>query len=395
MTKLGTLVDQGDLTFSDGYRTKKSELANAGYAILRAADIANGRVSLGGTEFISSKMSRQIGSKVARDGDVILTTKGTVGRTAVVTGLDGRAAAYSPQVCYFRAYADSALRVEYLRYWFSSPEGRRQIRMFAGNTDMAPYLSLRDIAELDVRVPERFEQDAVCGILGALDDKIAANRSIVGAGLELLDTKFALASAGVEKVRISSIAQVVLGGTPSRGNLKYWDGNIPWINSGACNSRVITEASEMITGLGLEKSAAKLLPEGTTCVAITGATLGQMGWLANSMAANQSVVGVVAETMERLWVQLAVRSEREQLLGWATGGAQQHVNKNAVGSVEIAYEPACAVHFGEENDALMRRVVLAKQEDIRLAATRDELLPLLMSGKITVKDAEKTVEEVL
>ena len=37
----------------------------------------------------------------------------------------------------------------------------------------------------------------------------------------------------------------------------------------------------------------------------------------------------------------------------------------------------------------------AVDENARLAATRDELLPLLMSGKITVKDAEKTVEEVV
>lgn len=34
-------------------------------------------------------------------------------------------------------------------------------------------------------------------------------------------------------------------------------------------------------------------------------------------------------------------------------------------------------------------------ENLSLAATRDELLPLLMSGKITVKAAEKTVEEVV
>lgn len=46
-------------------------------------------------------------------------------------------------------------------------------------------------------------------------------------------------------------------------------------------------------------------------------------------------------------------------------------------------------------DPMWDRAVAAEQESVRLAATRDELLPLLMSGKITVKDAEKTVEEVV
>src|SRR5699024_11274183 len=120
-------------------------------------------------------MSRQIGSKVAKEGDVILTTKGTVGRTALVKDLDGRDAVYSPQVCYFRFPEGSVLVAQYLQYWFASSEGRRQIRMYSGNTDMAPYLSLRDIAELDVKIPRRSEQAAVCEVLGALDDKIAIN----------------------------------------------------------------------------------------------------------------------------------------------------------------------------------------------------------------------------
>lgn len=46
-------------------------------------------------------------------------------------------------------------------------------------------------------------------------------------------------------------------------------------------------------------------------------------------------------------------------------------------------------------DPLAERAARAVEENLRLAATRDELLPLLMSGKITVKDAEKTVEEVV
>ena len=46
---------------------------------------------------------------------------------------------------------------------------------------------------------------------------------------------------------------------------------------------------------------------------------------------------------------------------------------------------------GPRNDAAADFV----SESQRLARTRDELLPLLMSGKIRVKDAEKTLEGVL
>lgn len=44
---------------------------------------------------------------------------------------------------------------------------------------------------------------------------------------------------------------------------------------------------------------------------------------------------------------------------------------------------------------LGRRRWLARAESLHLAELRDTLLPHLMSGRITVRDAEKQVEEVL
>ncbi|MEZ5127832.1 MAG: hypothetical protein R2703_04915 [Micropruina glycogenica] len=41
------------------------------------------------------------------------------------------------------------------------------------------------------------------------------------------------------------------------------------------------------------------------------------------------------------------------------------------------------------------RALAAEVETLQLAATRDELLPLLMSGRLRVKDAEKVVAEVV
>jgi type I restriction enzyme S subunit len=53
----------------------------------------------------------------------------------------------------------------------------------------------------------------------------------------------------------------------------------------------------------------------------------------------------------------------------------------------------------ERLDALMSglwKVALTTEiENLKLAATRDELLPLLMTGKIRVTDAEKSVEGVV
>lgn len=36
--------------------------------------------------------------------------------------------------------------------------------------------------------------------------------------------------------KISEITTVVTGGTPSTSINKYWDGNIPWLQSGCCQN---------------------------------------------------------------------------------------------------------------------------------------------------------------
>ena len=43
---------------------------------------------------------------------------------------------------------------------------------------------------------------------------------------------------------------------------------------------------------------------------------------------------------------------------------------------------------------LWDRALAAELESLKLIGLRDELLPLLMSGKVRVRDAEKVVEEV-
>lgn len=45
--------------------------------------------------------------------------------------------------------------------------------------------------------------------------------------------------------------------------------------------------------------------------------------------------------------------------------------------------------------ALWDRALAAELETVVLTSTRDELLPLLMSGKVRVKDAERVVEGVV
>ena len=156
-TTIGELADRGVLALGDGYRTKQAEHGQPGLRILRAGDIRDGRIIPEGADFVSKSYVRQIGQKASQSNDIVMTTKGSVGRVAVVPA-DLETVVYSPQICYFRVLDEDALDRGYLAAWFRSSSLQTQASQLMFKSDMAPYINLRDIRSLTVPVPNRVEQ---------------------------------------------------------------------------------------------------------------------------------------------------------------------------------------------------------------------------------------------
>ncbi|MCA1674887.1 MAG: restriction endonuclease subunit S [Actinobacteria bacterium] len=152
-TTLGELAAAQHLEISDGYRTKKPEHGHPGIPILRVSEVSGFKITPSFSDFVSDRFRRQMGNKISRPGDVILTTKGTVGRTAMMPR-GGQEFVYSPQICFFRAAQSSPISAEFLLLWMHGQEFWQQAASLKGQTDMADYLSLRDIRSMSITVPD-------------------------------------------------------------------------------------------------------------------------------------------------------------------------------------------------------------------------------------------------
>ena len=191
-----------------------------------------------------------------------------------------------------------------------------------------------------------------------------------------------------EVKKIGKEYKTYLGGTPSRNEIKYWNGDIPWLNSGKTNELRITEASEYITKAGLEKSSTKLMPKFTTVLAITGATLGQVSMLGDEMCANQSVVGVYSNTNQE-FVFYLLKDKIKKLIQNASGGAQQHINKDIVNEMEFILPTNNILNnFTNILKPINLEIFNLLHKNRVLKQTRDILLPRLISGKIDVENME-------
>lgn len=135
---------------------------------------------------------------------------------------------------------------------------------------------------------------------------------------------------------VEEFADVVTGGTPSTRKPEYWDGDIPWLNSGSLNEGHIKSASKFITELGLKNSSAKIMPKNTVLVALTGATTGQVGYLTLSASANQSVTGILpSDEHDPQYLYYFLKTQRHKFLKDAFGGAQPHINQRYVKEFKI------------------------------------------------------------
>ena len=145
------LIAGEKLYIGDGYRAKNEELGQSGLPFARAGNIDRG-FEFEGAECYPETNLDKVGKKISEAGDVVFTSKGTVGRFAFVRPSTPRFV-YSPQLCFWRVIDRWLIEPRYLYYWMQGPEFFAQFKGVASQTDMADYVSLSDQRRMKVCLP--------------------------------------------------------------------------------------------------------------------------------------------------------------------------------------------------------------------------------------------------
>lgn len=363
------------------------------YTYLRITDINDdGTINYAGLKSVDDPEAYKY---ILKPNDIVFARTGaTTGRTYFYLPQDGTFV-YAGFLIKFSIDPKKA-NPRLLKYITHSQEYYDWVRSFdTGGT--RGNINAKTFADMPLCLPDRATQDKIVAVLSSLDDKIENNNRI-NANLEAqaqavfkswfvdFEPFGGVLPEDWEETTIGEICKCYLGGTPSRAKAEYWNGEIPWINSGEVNKYRILEGSEYITELGLQKSATKLLPRKTTVLAITGATLGQVSLLEIEACANQSVIGIVQnEKVPYEFIYPLILNDIEQIMLHQTGGAQQHINKDNVESHKLILPTdEVMAKYKAIQAPLFETIANNCFESQRLAALRDTLLPKLMKGEIAL-----------
>ena len=184
--------------------------------------------------------------------------------------------------------------------------------------------------------------------------------------------------------KAKDILNICLGGTPDTSIKEYWNGNINWLNSGEIANFPIVESELNITQLGVDNSSTKLMPKNTTLVSITGNIRATI--TAIDTCANQSVVGVYeSDLLHASYIYPVICDLLQHFTKVSGGNCQKHINKGTIDNMNILIPPTnVLLEYYSKVESSYQNIMRSALENKILVSLRNELLPLLINGQVTI-----------
>lgn len=321
-------------------------------------------------------------------GDIVVARTGaSTGRSQWVQVTEP--AVFASYLVRFRAGPGVGSR--YLAYVLSSQPWKDFVSSRAHGKSAQPNMSASDMADFEFSLPSTRDQRAIAQVLGALDDKIASNDQLITISGEL--SKLAWRRGTMDDgatVPLSSLARFVNGKA--------------FTKNASGTGRVVIRIAELSSGLGdstvysdIEVADEHIARPGDLLFAWSG-SLTVARWFRPEAVVNQHIFKVIPMDGYPLWlVNEALRTKLAEFKAIAADKAttmghiqRRHLDEPVVLPSKVEIDRLDGLMTG-----LWSRALAAENENLSLAETRDELLPLLMSGKGRVRDAERAVEGVV
>lgn len=407
---------------TNGFVVKQSRDTDkaGGYPFTRIETLSNGRFNRDRMGYADIYDLKGLESYVLEDEDIIIShinSRRFLGRSVLYKKIGDEIILHGMNVLRIKTNRE-VLNPVYANYFFQTEYYKQCIDNIRKDAINQSSFSIGDFQKLVIPLPEREYQEKIAGVLSSLDRKIALNRAInrnlEALAKQLYDYWFVQfdfpdengrpykSSGGKmvwneklkrnipqnwECVKIQEIAKTYSGGTPTSSKSEYYEnGTVPWINSGELNNAYITNTLNFITELGLKESSAKLYPKNTILVALYGATAGKVSFLTFEACSNQAVCGVMLENPLMVnYTRFYLSNLLDYYILLSSGSARDNISQDTIKNTWFIKPDNEILNAFDQICQKTTQLIVANQIEIdNLTKQRDELLPLLMNGQVTI-----------
>jgi type I restriction enzyme S subunit len=393
---------------------KGSDFVPSGIPFIMASDLKNGKVDTTKCSYIRKSQANKLQKGFSKEGDVLLSHKATIGRTAIVKDLTTDYIMLTPQVTYYRIKNPKTLNNTFLKYYFDFKNFKQLFISWAesGGSTRA-YLGIIGQQQLPIIIPPIGEQNKITKIIYSLDQKIELNHKMNQTLEEIGQSifrhwfvHFDFPDENSQPYRSSGGVMVDsdLGEIPDGWHLKSLDEIANYLNGLALQKYPpendieflsVIKIRELKQGITVQTDKASIgIPEeyiiddGDIIFSWSG-SLEVVIWGEGEGALNQHLFKVTSEEYPKWFYYYQtlhfLPSFRQTAADKAT--TMGHIKRSHLTESKVAVPPDNILKDADTIlSPIIKHIINNKINSRYLSHIRDLLLPKLMSGKIRVKE---------
>ena len=218
---------------------------------------------------------------------------------------DYNVAIISPAYVIFRVKNPEEIIPDYLSLWFMRQEFDREASFLAvgGVRGSMPW---EDFCRMKLPVPPYDEQLRIVSRFNSVSHRIEilqkTNDNLIEFAKIILRKKYECEDSFYDNIStLNSFCKTITsGGTPNRGNHKYWHPNdINWLKNGEIKNNIIVNTEESISKLGFSESSTKLIPANSVSMAMYCVSDIQVSFNTIPLCTNQAVINLITDDLKK------------------------------------------------------------------------------------------------
>lgn len=343
-------------------------------------------------------------------GSLLVTSRATLGEAAIATVPIATNQG-------FKSIVPNAETHRVFAYYVVKTLKPKMLPLASGTTFLE--IGKGDFCRIPVRIPDFDEQSRIAYVLDTIDEAIQKTEAVIAklkqirAGMlydlltygldkdgklrdpiahpeQFKDSELGRIPKEWDVISLKDTGQIVSGGTPSRANLSYWNGDIPWItptDMTALRGDYISGGEDDISEQGLMSSAAVLLPKGAIVVS-SRATLGLAAVVSKPLATNQGFKNIIPhKEWNSVLICHIVRKLKSRMVQQASGTTFLEISAAEFGRLKFV-----APHPGSDEQAtIVERIESIDctissffEAHTKLFSLKSGLMDDLLSGNVPV-----------
>ena len=319
---------------------KKDAFTEDGIPFVRAGSLTNllAGGSLADLEKIDCGTAKKLRLTLFPAGTVVFAKSGMSCMTGNVYVL--------PEPCYVVSHLACVIPngnyASYLKHYFRFNRPNRLIE-----NPSFPSIKLSKIQGIELRLPSPEEVVKQVQAIERIESQIEQAKALFTYLDSLVKSRFVEMFGRLDAnpkefnvVSFSDLGSWTSGGTPSRKNPDYFEGDIDWYSAGELDSLYLKNSKEKITALAIEESSAKLFAAGSLLVGMYDTAALKLGIATKQCSSNQACANLEPnEAVNLVWLYFAIVQLKPILLSERSGCRQKNLSLRKIKSFELPLPP--------------------------------------------------------